>query len=130
MLRPGEAGWGLTQEAFTVDAQGNLTPVSGRMRYSRETLWTDWVEPWKAFAATGVGVHVGEWGAYSYTPHAVVLAWMSDCLRNWQQAGMGWALWNLRGGFGLLDSDRADVVYEPYRGHRLDRKMLELLRQG
>jgi endoglucanase len=75
-------------------------------------------------------VHVGEWGAYSYTPHTVVLAWMSDCLRNWQQAGMGWALWNLRGGFGLLDSDRADVLYEPYRGHRLDRKMLELLRQG
>ena len=75
-------------------------------------------------------MHVGEWGAYSYTPHTVVLAWMSDRLRNWQQAGMGWALWNLRGGFGLLDSDRADVVYEPYRGHRLDRKMLELLRQG
>ena len=54
VLRPGEAEWGLTQEAFTVDAQGNLAPASGRMRYSRETLWTDWVEPWKAFAATGV----------------------------------------------------------------------------
>jgi aryl-phospho-beta-D-glucosidase BglC (GH1 family) len=130
VLRPGETEWGLAQEAFTVDAGGNVAPVSGGIRYSRETLWTNWVEPWKTFAATGVGVHVGEWGVYSFTPHTVTLAWMSDCLQNWQRAGMGWALWNLRGSFGVLDSNRADVVYELHRGHQLDRKMLELLRQG
>jgi endoglucanase len=39
-------------------------------------------------------------------------------------------MWNLRGGFGVLDSDRADVKYEDFRGHKLDRKMLELLLQG
>jgi len=40
----------------------------------------------------------------------------------------GFALWNLRGSFGVLDSERADVAYEDYRGHKLDRKMLELPR--
>jgi endoglucanase len=118
------------QEPFTLDVQGNLLSVSGRARYSQETLWTELVEPWKKLADMGVGVHVGEWGAYSYTPHAVVMAWMKDCLANWKRAGMGWALWNLRGGFGLLDSDRADVAYEGYQGRKLDREMLELLRQG
>lgn len=34
----------------------------------------------------------------------------------------------LRGGFGVLDSNRADVAYEDFRGHKLDRKMLDLLR--
>jgi hypothetical protein len=55
---------------------------------------------------------------------------MKDCLENWQRAGFGWALWNLRGGFGLLDSERADVNYENYQGHQLDRSMLELLQKG
>lgn len=55
---------------------------------------------------------------------------MKDCLENWKQAGIGWALWNLRGSFGVLDSERTDVAYENYQGHKLDRKMLELLRQG
>jgi endoglucanase len=72
---------------------------------------------------------VGEWGAYNKTPHEIVLKWMRDCLKNWQRAGMGWALWTLRGSFGPLDSHRADVVYENYKGHKLDRKMLELLKQ-
>jgi endoglucanase len=36
-------------------------------------------------------------------------------------------MWNLRGTFGIVDSQRADVVYENFRGHKLDRKMLELL---
>jgi len=44
-------------------------------------------------------------------------------------AGLGWALWNFRGSFGIMDSDRRDVVYENWRGHKLDRKMLELLQR-
>jgi endoglucanase len=96
--------------------------------FNRETLWADQVELWKKFGSqNGIGTHVGEWGAHNKTPHNVVLGWMQDCLHNWKLAGMGWALWNLRGSFGPLDSDRADVVYENCKGHKLDRKMLELL---
>jgi endoglucanase len=58
----------------------------------------------------------------------VALAWMRDCLENWRAAGFGWALWNLRGAFGILDSERKDVEYENFQGHKLDRKMLDLLR--
>ncbi len=53
---------------------------------------------------------------------------MRDCLELWKEAGWGWALWNFRGSFGLLDSKRADVKYEKFRGCELDREMLELLR--
>jgi hypothetical protein len=55
---------------------------------------------------------------------------MRDCLQNWRRAGMGWALWNLRGDLGILDSGRTDVDYEDYRGHKLDRQMLDLLLQA
>lgn len=96
--------------------------------WDKQRLYETTIAPWKALEANGVGVHVGEWGAFSQTPHDVTLAWMRDVLELWQEAGWGWALWNLRGGFGPLDSQRADVTYEDLHGHQLDRAMLELLR--
>lgn len=85
--------------------------------------------PWIELARRGVGVHCGEGGAYNRTPHAVVLAWLRDALEILTAAGIGWALWNFRGSFGILDSERADARYEPWRGHRLDRELLALLQE-
>src|ERR1044071_2965916 len=96
----------------------------------REYLRQDRIEPWQQLQKSGVGIHVGEWGAFNHTPHKVVLAWMSDCLDLWKQAGWGWALWNLHGGFGVLDSERSDVKYEEFHGHQLDREMLQVLQKG
>lgn len=96
--------------------------------WDRQRLYRERIEPWKALERAGVGVHVGEWGAYQYTPHKVVLAWMRDNLALWKEAGWGWAMWNLRGSFGVLDSGRKDVKYEEFRGHKLDREMLELVK--
>jgi endoglucanase len=93
----------------------------------KQKLAKDRIEPWKKLEEKGVGVHVGEWGAFNFTPHKVALAWMRDCLELWKDAGWGWALWNLRGGFGLIDSNRSDVRYEDFRGQKLDREMLKLL---
>ena len=87
------------------------------------------MEPWREFEKLGARVFVGEWGCWNRTPHDVTLAWMRDFLHLWKHAGWGWALWCFRGSFGILDSERADVPYENWRGHKLDRKMLELLRE-
>ena len=54
---------------------------------------------------------------------------MKSWLELWKEANMGWALWNFRGSFGILDSGRADVAYEDWNGHPLDRQMLTLLQQ-
>lgn len=96
----------------------------------RDRAWLreEYFAPWRKLAGKGVGVHMGEWGCYNKTPHGVVLAWMRDVGGLVKQAGWGWALWNFRGSFGLLDSGRADVDYEDWHGHKLDRKMLEVLR--
>jgi endoglucanase len=99
----------------------------GKTTWDKSNLQKDQIAPWKALEKQGVGVMVGEFGAFNQTPHAVVLAWMRDCLDAWNEAGWGWALWNFRGGFGILDSDRSDVSYESWRGHKLDRAMLSLL---
>ena len=126
-IEPSVQEWGEKQDAFAVDASG-AHPVNARYSCSKETLWNQRIKPWLDLAAKGVGVHVGEWGAFNHTPHDVALAWMRDCLENWKTAGFGWALWNFRGAFGVLDSGRQDVSYENFHGHKLDRRMLDLLR--
>jgi endoglucanase len=102
-----------------VDARG--------VRWDREKLRQELILKWQPLVDAGVPVHVGEWGCYIQTPHAVALAWMRDLLTLWREAGWGWAMWNLRGGFGVVDSGRGDVAYEDFHGHQLDRRMLELL---
>jgi len=101
--------------------------INEKETWDKERLRRDHIGPWKALADKGVGVHVGEWGAFNKTPHAVAIAWMHDCLELWKEAGWGWALWNFHGAFGILDSGRADVSYESFRGEKLDREMLNLL---
>ncbi len=107
-------------------------PIAGEgtSKWDRARLLNEQIAPWLELQKKGVGIHVGEWGAYNKTPHDVALAWMRDQLALWREAGWGWALWNFRGTFGVLDSARTDVAYETYKGHKLDRKMLELLREG
>ncbi len=46
----------------------------------------------------------------------------------WTQSAT--TVWNFRGSFGILDSDRPGVAYQDFRGHRLDRAMLDVLRAG
>lgn len=125
---PGDHEWGRKPGTFTIGPDGRVDLSASPILYDRATHRKEQILPWLALEANGALVHVGEWGAFNRTPHAVTLAWMEDCLKNWKEAGWGWALWELRGGFGVLDSNRADVAYEDFKGHKLDRKMLELLR--
>ncbi len=98
--------------------------------WNKEKLRAELITKWKPLTDVGAPVHVGEWGCFVKTPHDACLAWMADLLALWQEAGWGWSMWNLRGGFGPVDSGRADVAYEDFKGHKLDRKMLELLLAG
>lgn len=100
---------------------------SGDGPRDKEGIRKSFIEPWKALEKQGVGVHVGEFGCHNQTPHEVVLAWMRDVLGLYREAGWGWTLWNLRGSFGVMDSDRKDVKYVDYQGRKLDKAMLETL---
>lgn len=102
---------------------------AGKRVWDQERLRRERIQPWKALEARGVGVHVGEWGPYHHTPHAVALAWMRDQLELWKEAGWGWAMWNFRGDFGPIESGRKDVQYETVRGLKVDRAMLELIQK-
>jgi aryl-phospho-beta-D-glucosidase BglC (GH1 family) len=86
-------------------------------------------QAWTELARGGVGVHCGECGCWNKTPHEVFLAWFTDVLDILTSNQIGYALWNFRGDFGILDSGRRDVEYQDWYGHKLDGKLLELLKK-
>jgi endoglucanase len=85
--------------------------------------------PWGELAAHQVPIHFGEMGCYKHTPPEVVLAWFEDTLSVLNDLQSGWALWNFRGPFGILDTERAGTKFEDWHGHQLDRALLNLLQK-
>lgn len=85
-------------------------------------------EMWKAVCDVyGQKFFCGEFGCNSDTPHEITLAWLEDLLSIFKELDIGWAMWNLCGRFGVMNSGRKDVEYEDYFGYKLDRKMLDIL---
>ncbi len=96
-------------------------------KYLSRQMLEDFYKPWIALTKQGVGVHCGEAGAWRRTPHDVFIAWFTDVTDILFTNNIGIALWNFIGDFGILDSNRSDVDYEDWYGHKLDRKLLNLI---
>ena len=85
---------------------------------------------WAALSKTlNVGVHCGEMGVYYKCPHDVAMRWLEDVLDVLKSYNIGYAFWNLRGKFGIMDNGRRDIEMKSYNGHVLDTKMLKLLQK-
>ena len=96
-------------------------------QYLSKAMLVEMYEPWIELVQQGVGVHCGECGCWNKTPHDVFLAWFTDVLGILSENRIGFALWEFNGSFGILNSGREDVDYEDWYGHKLDRKLLNLL---
>ena len=96
-------------------------------KYLSRQMLEDFYKPWIELSKQGVGVHCGEGGSWRRTPHDVFIAWFSDVTDILFSNNIGIALWNFIGDFGILDSGRSDVDYEDWYGHKLDRKLLNLI---
>ncbi|MCC6287563.1 MAG: cellulase family glycosylhydrolase [Chitinophagaceae bacterium] len=102
--------------------------VVGNQYLNRQML-EDFYKPWIDIMQKGVGVHCGECGCWNKTPHKVFLSWFGDVLNILTNAGIGYALWNFIGDFGIIDSGREDVEYIDWYGHKLDKALLDLLQK-
>jgi aryl-phospho-beta-D-glucosidase BglC (GH1 family) len=112
----------------SIGADGKLVALDAKAPNGRELL-RESLRPWLDYRAGGGRTFVGELGAWKHTPHETVLAWLDDLLSIYQAEGLGWALWELRGDFGVLESGRTDVEYGKYGSHDVDDRMLALLQK-
>jgi len=125
--------WGKKRDApliFQPDVAGEPWSGGDGAWVSRAQIHDQQVAPWQQLGSQGVGIMVGEWGCFNQTPYEVTMRWMKDSLTEFKTAGWGWALWNLKGPFGILDSNRPGAKYEDFEGHKLDQRMLRLLQEN
>ena len=126
-----EASWTFGDKPMPIPRHQLTWPLDADgQHYDRQYLLQMQEHSWTPLLQQGGKVFIGEFGCHNRTPHAVALAWLRDNLDVFRHLGWGWALWNLRGSFGILDSGRDDVEYEDFHGHRLDRQMLRLLQEN
>ncbi len=103
-----------------------LKDASGAVIVDKESLvkqLAPWADPNKA----GVPIHFGEMGCDHNTPPDVVNAWFDASLDVINGLHSGWALWNFRGPFGIVDTGRAGTDFKNWHGHQLDQKLLKVL---
>jgi endoglucanase len=83
------ANWVPANE-FEATALPSWPMVDSRgIAWNREKLRQEMILRWEPLMKSGAPIHVGEWGCYNRTPHHVCLAWMSDMLGLWKEAGWG-----------------------------------------
>jgi len=92
---------------------------------------TEWMKPYLDLKKKGVFVHCGELGIYSKkVPRKSQLNWYRDVLGALTQHGIGWAQWNLRGPFGIINTGRDEFLTETLpNGDLLDKELLVLIQK-
>jgi endoglucanase len=123
-----EAEWARGEKPLDGVPSWPLEDTRHRIVADRRTM-ESFFQDWRKVAARGVPLHCGEMGCYKHVPPQVTLAWFDDALDVLGELEAGWALWNLRGPFGVLDTERIGTKYEDWYGHRLDRPLLHLLQE-
>ena len=70
---------------------------------------------------------MGEFGCFNKTPNHIALRWLADLMSVWQEFGWGYAMWNFKGPFGIIDHGREGARYENINGLNVDRDLLDLM---
>lgn len=115
--------WGRRQGTYNIDENGSLKNLDGSNLFPFENYQI----AFDTAKENNIPIMVQEFGVHNETPHKVAVDFLSDLTDFFQENNMGWALWNLTGSFGILNSSRKDCTYELYKGLQLDREMLDAL---
>lgn len=62
-------------------------------------------KPLKKARELNLPLYCGEWGCLPSVSTEARLAWYGDMRSNFEKHGIGWATWDYKGSFGLLDPD-------------------------
>lgn len=115
------------QAALKSDAGRRVLSDSESERWDKETIRT-LLQQYLDLSTAGYKVHIGEMGAYSALAHDVYLDYMRDVISLLDEYDIGYALWNFRGPFGVVDTGREGPQNEDLHGHLLDRPLVDVLR--
>jgi aryl-phospho-beta-D-glucosidase BglC (GH1 family) len=84
-------------------------------------------KPWREVEKRGTRIHIGEFGCFNRTPNDIALRWYADLLSVFKEFGWGYALWNFKGPFGIIEHGRPGAKLEWVAGYNVDRALLDLM---
>lgn len=94
--------------------------------WGRTTL-RDSYKPWRDVERRGAGIHIGEFGCFKHTPNHVAMRWLADLLSIFREFGWGYAMWQFKGPFGIIEHGRPGAKFESVAGYDVDRALLDLI---
>ena len=109
-------------------------PSDWFLKYNGVYADKNWIEgilrPYLELADGGKTTHCSEFGVFSkMAKRSTALNWYRDVLSIFKEHGIGWALWNLRGSFGIISTGRDDwMTGKTPWGEPMDSELLSLLR--
>jgi hypothetical protein len=83
--------------------------------------------PWRNVERGGVNIHIGEFGCFNRTPNDIATRWLRDLLSVYREFGWGYALWNFKGPFGIIEHNRPGARIKSIAGYQVDRRLLDLM---
>jgi aryl-phospho-beta-D-glucosidase BglC (GH1 family) len=122
---PANTSWGIKQATFKITSDGKITDNDGNPAVPLGNL----TKKLDAARSENIPVMIQEFGVYNKTPHAVTLSYLSDVVKVFNNYKIGYAMWNMIGTMGIINSERADCVYEPYRGKSIDSQMTTIIQR-
>jgi hypothetical protein len=123
VIVPSNTSWGSKQDTYKITSEGKITDVNGNPVLALGALITN-LEYAKS---EDIPVMIQEFGVYNKTPHSVTIGYLTDVVSVFNKYHLGYAMWNMIGTMGIINSERTDFTYEPYRGKQLDSQMVTIM---
>jgi len=123
VIIPANTTWGSKQDTYKITSDGKITDINGNPVLPLTNLTNNL----KTAKAENIPVMIQEFAVHNQTPYNVTLAYLTDVVSVFNKNKVGYAMWNLIGTMGIINSERTDCTFEPYKGQLLDREMTTIL---
>jgi endoglucanase len=81
--------------------------------FDRSAIIANLTEPLAVNERTGLPLYCGEFGCFDRTPDPIRIAWFKDILAVFDAYDIGWATWDYKGSFGVVDRDSEETAIAP-----------------
>jgi hypothetical protein len=126
VIIPANTSWATKQSTYKITADGRITYLDGNPAVPLGSL----IQKLEKARSENIAVMIQEFGVYNKTPYKVTNSYLRDIITVFNNNNVGYAMWNLIGTMGIINSERTDCAYEPYRGKSIDRQMTEIIQSS
>ncbi len=120
---PANTSWAIKQSSYKITTEGRITYMDGNPAVPLGNL----IQKLEKARSESIPVMIQEFGVYNKTPYNVTLSYLKDVISVFNNSNVGYAMWNMIGSMGILNSERSDCIYESYRSKSLDRQMTTIM---